>query len=253
MILADKVGIVTGAAQGIGREYALAVAREGARVVVCDIDDPSATVKEVQEAGGEAWGVEVDVSDEVSTRALAEAALERFDAIDFLVNNAAIYGRLEMKYWEDIQVGEWDRVMAVNVRGPWLCAKAVAPHMTERRAGRIINISSSTVHLGIAGACHYVASKAAVIGLTRALARELGDFGINVNVITPGFTMSQASRTLMEQVGAESLEEMIVAGQCLKRSEQPGDLVGAVVFLASELSAFITGQVINVDGGWVTY
>jgi NAD(P)-dependent dehydrogenase (short-subunit alcohol dehydrogenase family) len=253
MMLNGKVGIVTGAAQGIGREYALGAARQGACIVVADIEDPSPTVKEIESTGGSAIGVVVDVADEPSTKALAQAALDAFSTVDFLVNNAAIYGQLELKYWEDIAVEEWDRVMGVNVKGQWLCAKAIAPHMTERRSGRIINISSATAHMGTAGACHYVTSKAAVIGLTRVLARELGDFGISVNAITPGFTMSAASRSIMERAGAESLEEMVVAAQCFKRAQQPEDLVGTVVFLASDLSAFITGQVINVDGGLVTY
>lgn len=253
MILKGKTGIITGAAQGLGREYALVAAREGACVVAADIEDPTSTLKEIEATGGSAIGVVVDVADEGSTEAMAGAAVDAFGAVDFLVNNAAIYGQLEMKYWEDIGVEEWDRVMAVNVKGQWLCAKAIAPHMTERGSGRIINISSGTAHMGTAGACHYVTSKAAVIGLTRVLARELGDFGITVNAITPGFTMTAASRSIMERAGAGSLEEMVVAAQCFKRAQQPEDLVGTVLFLASDLSAFITGQVINVDGGLVMY
>jgi NAD(P)-dependent dehydrogenase (short-subunit alcohol dehydrogenase family) len=253
MILEGKTGIITGAAQGIGRVYALGAAASGANVVVADIDDPQPTVKEIEAAGGEALGVTVDVSDEASARALVGATLERFGQIDFLVNNAAVYGRLEMKYWEDITCDEWDRVMAVNVRGPFVVSKAVAPHMSERRAGKIINVSSATALAGVVGAAHYVTSKAAIIGLTRALARELGDFGISVNTLSPGFTMSQASRDIMERAGAEAFEDVVVAAQCFKRAEQPDDLVGTMLYLASDLSSFMTGQIINVDGGWVTH
>ncbi|MDQ1500650.1 MAG: hypothetical protein QOI86_3990 [Actinomycetota bacterium] len=253
MILQDRIGIITGAAQGLGREYALGAARAGAKIVAADIADTSDTVAAVEAAGGEGLSVTADVADEASTRDLAAAAINRFGRIDFLVNNAAIYGALEMKYWEDIGVDEWDRIMAVNVRGMVLVSKAVAPYMENQHSGKIINISSGTAHQGVVGALHYVTSKAAVIGFTRALAREVGDFGINVNAISPGFTMSEASRKIMREAGAEMMEDLIVSQQCFKRAERPEDLVGSVLFLASDLSGFITGQVLNVDGGWVMY
>ena len=253
MILEGKVGIITGAAQGIGRAYALAAARHGANVVLADIQDAESAAKEVEAEGGQALALRTDVTEVASTEAMATQTLDRFGRIDFLVNNAALYGDLELTYWEDITVEAWDRVMAVNVRGMFLASKAVAPHMTSQRSGKIINISSGTAHAGVAGALHYVTSKAAVIGFTRALARELGDVGINVNAVTPGFTMSEASIKIMKESGAESLEGLIVAGQCFKRAEQPEDLVGTVVFLASSLSDFMTGQTINVDGGWVMH
>lgn len=251
MILEGKVGIITGAAQGIGRAYALAVAAEGSSVVLADIRDAGPAAKEVEAEGGNALAVTVDVTKPESLEAMVAQTIERFGHIDFLVNNAAIYGDLELTYWEDITVEDWDRVMAVNVKGMFLASKAVAPHFTEQRSGKIINISSGTAHAGIVGALHYVTSKAAVIGFTRSLARELGDFGINVNCVTPGFTMSDASVKIMREAGAESLEDLIVGAQCFKRAEQPRDLVGTIVFLASSLSDFITGQTINVDGGWV--
>lgn len=253
MILDGKIGVITGAAQGIGRAYALEVAAQGAKVVVADIADASVTAKLIEEAGGEALAVTVDVADEASVERMAKQVLDRFNAVDFLVNNAAIYGSLTMKYWEDLSVQEWDGLMAVNVRGTWLVSKAFAPAMSARHKGKIINISSATAHVGMAGSLHYITSKAAIIGMTRAMARELGDFGINVNVITPGFTMSDASHRIMDASEMPSMVDMVVAGQCFKRPEQPEDLVGAVVFLASGLSDFITGQVINVDGGLVTY
>jgi NAD(P)-dependent dehydrogenase (short-subunit alcohol dehydrogenase family) len=253
MILEGTVGVITGAAQGIGRAYALGLAKQGSKVVAADIADATETVKMIEHEGGEALAVRVDVSSESSVAQLAEDSLERFGQVDYVVNNAAIYGSLEMKYWEDITVDEWDALMAVNVRGTFLVSKAFAPTMTSRRKGKIINISSATAHMGMAGSMHYVTSKAAIIGLTRSMARELGDCNINVNAITPGFTMSEGSVRIMENSGAAGLADMILAGQCLKRAEQPEDLVGTVIFLASSLSDFITGQVINVDGGMVTY
>jgi NAD(P)-dependent dehydrogenase (short-subunit alcohol dehydrogenase family) len=253
MILDGKVGVITGAAQGIGRAYALEVDKHGAKVAVADIADASATAKLIEDAGAEALSVTVDVSDEASVERMAEQVLDKFKVVDFLVNNAAIYGSLTLKYWADLSVEEWDGLMAVNVRGPWLVSKAFAPSMSARHKGKIINISSATAHLGMAGSMHYITSKAGIIGMTRAMARELGDFGINVNVITPGFTMSDASLRIMDKSGMPSLVDMVVANQCFKRSEQPEDLVGTVVFLASDLSDFITGQVINVDGGLVAY
>jgi NAD(P)-dependent dehydrogenase (short-subunit alcohol dehydrogenase family) len=253
MILDGRVGIITGAAQGIGRAYALAVASQGASVVLADIQDAGPAAKEIEAEGGNALAVTVDVTSSESLEGMVAKTIERFGRIDFLVNNAALYGDLELTYWEDITEEDWDRVMAVNVKGMFLAAKAVAPHMTEQRSGKIINISSGTAHAGIVGALHYVTSKAGVIGFTRALARELGDFGINVNCVTPGFTMSEASVKLMRESGAESLEDLVVSAQCFKRAEQPDDLTGAIVFLASSLSDFMTGQIVNVDGGWVMH
>ena len=253
MILQDKVGIITGAAQGIGLAYALACAAQGANVVLADIQDAGPAAKEVEGEGGNALAVHVDVTRPESNEAMVAATLERFGRVDFLVNNAAIYGDLELTYWEDIAIDDWDRIMAVNVKGMFLASKAVAPVFTEQRAGKIINISSATALAGIPGALHYVTSKGAVIGFTRALARELGDFGINVNCVTPGFTMSEASKRIMRESGAEALEELVVGAQCFKRAEQPEDLTGAVVYLASNLSDFMTGQVVNVDGGWVMH
>jgi len=252
-LLDGRVGLITGAAQGIGRAYAVAAATEGARLVLADVTDTAATVKEVEAAGGQVIGLTGDVTDAVSMRAVVEAGVDRFGAVDFLVNNAAIYSGLTFKPWTQISDTEWDQVMAVNVRGMFTAAKAVAPIMTERRSGKIINISSASALVGTAGVLHYVTSKGAIMAFTRGLARELGDFGITVNTITPGFTMSEASKQIMDDSGVAGLEQLIIAQQCLKRSEQPEDLVGTVVFLASGLSDFITGQIINVDGGAVMH
>ena len=249
--LDDRVGIVTGAAQSIGREYALGTAAEGANVVVADIIDPSPVVAEIEAAGGKALGVTVDVTSAESTRAMAAAALERFGHIDFLVNNAALYGALKVKSWLDIDVEEWDRVMAVNLRGMFLSCKAVVPAMAERGSGKIINISSGTALTGVPGMLHYVTSKAGVIGLTRALAREVGGLGINVNTITPGVIMSEGTAHLMENSGLPMMDPLIAA-KCLQREQTAKDLVGAVIYLASADSDFVTAQTLNVDGGWMT-
>jgi len=250
--LDGRVGIITGGAQGIGRAYAIGAAAEGARVVVADVADPAPVVAEIGKSGGEALGVAVDVASAESTRAMAAAALKRFGRIDFLVNNAALYGALKVKSWLEIDVEEWDRVMAVNLRGMFLCSRAVAPSMIERRSGKIINISSGTALAGVPGLLHYVTSKGGVIGMTRALAREVGGMGITVNAITPGVTMSDGTRSLMQNSGLPAVDRMLAA-KCLPREQVPEDLVGAMLFLASSDSDFMTAQVVNVDGGWVAH
>lgn len=247
MQLTDRVAIVTGAARGIGQEYSLALAAEGARVVAADILSCDETVAKIQSAGGEALGVTVDVSSAQQTEAMASQAVDRFGRIDILVNNAADLA--EMTPFEEIVEDRWDQVMAVNVKGIWLCCKAVMPAMKERGKGKIINISSSTINLGTPLLLHYVTSKGAVWGLTRALARELGGTGINVNTVTPGYTMTDAALNIADPEMIAGLKEEILKAQIIKRNEQPSDLVGTIVFLASDASDFITGQTINVDGG----
>ena len=249
MKLKDKVAIVTGGARGLGQAYCLGYVREGAKVVVADILDGSETVEMVEEIGGEAIAVEVDVRSAESTQQMAAKAMEAFGKIDILMNNAALYGGLKMQPFMEISEEEWDRLMAINVKGVWQCTKAVAPYMIEQQYGKIINISSGTIFMGIPGLLHYVSSKGAIWAMSRALSRELGGFGIRVNCITPGFTMSQASYDLMSASGAEGMEKGIAAQAALGREQQPEDLVGAAIFLASEDSDFITGQTLNVDGG----
>lgn len=249
--LAGRTVIVTGGARGLGAACSRAMADRGARVVVADrLVDGSAVSDGLAACGAETLFVQTDVADEHSARELARVASERFGTIDVLVNNAAVYMDLEGKTpFEEITTEAWDRVMAVNARGAFNCVKAVAPFMRERQWGRVVNISSSSVHHGIAGFAHYVASKAAVVGLTHALARELGDDGICVNAIAPGLVSNEASRSL--NADDDAYLARAAAGRALAREMQPEDLVGVIAFLASPASGFVTGQTFVVDGGGV--
>lgn len=249
MRLKGRVAIVTGAARGIGQVYCLALAREGANIVAADILSCAKTVAQVQQAGGEALGVTTDVADAQSTQAMAAETLQRFGRIDILVDNAAVYGGLKLTPFQEIPEAEWDRVMAVNVKGLWLCCKAVIPAMKLQGKGKIINISSDTIWMGVPLFLHYVASKGAVFAFTRALARELSGTGIAVNTITPGYTMTKAAQGLADPETVSRLRAWVVDQQIIKRSQEPADLAGTVVFLASDNSDFITGQTINVNGG----
>lgn len=239
------VAIVTGAAKGLGRAYALALAEEGWSVVAADVLDVKPVVEEIGAAGGSALAVPVDVSDERSTVTLAAAALERFGQIDALVNNAAIFTSIEKKPFDELTVEEWDRMFAVNVRGTWLCCKAVTPAMKDARAGRIVNVSSMTVPGGIPLFLHYVASKAAIVGLTRALARELGDWGISVNTIAPDYVPHDAAYTAQQPEMAAALARQ----RCFQRDMTADDLVGTLLHLVGPGSAFVTGQTLYVNGG----
>ena len=245
--LDHKVAIVTGGARNIGAVYARALATEGTRVVIADVLDGTATATDINEAGGEAVSVEVDVSREDDTLRMARAAMEAFGRIDVLVNNAAIYLSINRRPFYEISAEEWDRVTAVNVKGAFLCAKAVLPAMREQGGGRIINISSNTVMAGTPNFLHYVASKAALIGMTRSMARELGSYGINVNAIAPGLVEHQG-QTVPAGISASRIE-----ARSIKRPQVPQDLTGAVLYLASPDSDFVTGQTLVVDGGDVVY
>jgi 3-oxoacyl-[acyl-carrier protein] reductase len=243
MRLKDKVAIVTGGGIGLGRAYCKALAGEGAKIVVADIQEGPA--KEVaREVNGIA--VRVDVTSPGETENMARKAVDAFGQIDILVNNAGMYSSIQKRPFFEIPLEEWDRVMAVNVKGVFLCARAVHPAMKRQRKGKIINISSGTVLGGTPMFLHYVTSKAGVIGLTRALAREVGADNINVNAITPGLTIADENQKKMLS------EEYLAprrAARALKRDQYPEDLIGTVLFLASSDSDFLTGQTINVDGG----
>jgi NAD(P)-dependent dehydrogenase (short-subunit alcohol dehydrogenase family) len=241
--LDDQIAIVTGAAQGLGRAFCIKLAAEGARVVAADLNGDGATAT-AREIGESALALQVDVCKEADTFRLAEETLAHWGRIDILVNNAGIYQGLTRKPFEEIPPDEWDRVMAVNLKGPWLCARAVVPIMKRQHHGKIINISSATFFSGSPLMAHYVSSKGGVIALTRSMAKEVGEYGICVNAIAPGFTLTEASRALMPDA-----ETYAVDRGAIRRAEQPGDLVGAVAFLASSESDFITGQTMIVDGG----
>jgi 3-oxoacyl-[acyl-carrier protein] reductase len=243
MRLKDKVAIVTGGGIGLGRAYCKALAAEGAKVVVADIQDDAAKAV-AKEVGGIA--VRVDVTSPEQTQAMAAKALEAYGGIDVLVNNAGMYSSIKKRPFTEIPLDEWDRCMAVNVKGVFLCCRAVHPQMKQQGKGKIINISSGTVLGGTPMFLHYVTSKAGVIGLTRSLAREIGGDGINVNAITPGLTIADENQKKM--LSEEYLAPRRQA-RAIKRDQYPEDLVGAVVFLSSADSDFITGQTINVDGG----
>jgi len=250
MRLAERVAIVTGGGHGIGRAYALGLAREGARVAIAEIDAAAAeaVAATITDQGGQALAVPTDVASEASTQAMAQRVAQQYGGIDILVNNASIFATVPMSRvgFEQIGEAEWDRLMAVNLKGPWLCCRAVVPYMRQRGKGKIINIASGTIFDGGGGTrAHYVASKSGVVGLTRTLAKELGGDNICVNVLAPGSTLSEENPS--EQV--VQFRQSVVGGRALKRLERPDDLVGTVLFLASDDSDFITGQTLVVDGG----
>jgi NAD(P)-dependent dehydrogenase (short-subunit alcohol dehydrogenase family) len=249
--LANKVALVTGGAKGIGRHYSQALAGEGARVMIADIEDGSALVDELMQRHGanSVASATFDVSDESQVRRLVGQTLERFGQIDILVNNAALYAKLEPRNYDEWDVATWDRVMAVNIRGPWLMAKYVAPHMKARRSGKIINIASGAAYKGVPRMLPYVSSKGAIIAFTRALSRELGDYGIAVNSLSPGYVLSDTGLENTTHVAEERVP--VRNSRAFKRDAYPQDLLGTLIFLASGDSDFVTGQSIVVDGGAV--
>ena len=248
--LNNKVVIVTGGGHGIGKAYCLGFAGAGAHVVVADIDETAArrVAGEISENfSAQGLALHTDVSREASTREMAARTLERFGRIDVLINNAAVFSVVPMNRGriETIDPEEWDRLMAVNLRGLFLCCRAVLPTLRRQKSGKIITIASGTVFAGAPGRIHYVTSKAATIGFTRTLAREVGDDNINVNCLAPGNTLSEENPTAQ----MIQFRESSVGARSLKRIQLPQDVVGAMLFLASPLSDFITGQTVNVDGG----
>jgi len=247
--LAGKAAIVTGGAKGIGRHYSMALADEGAQVMVADIVDGAEIAREIvaKHGQGAAASEVVDVSDEKSVKRLVSATLERFGRIDVLVNNAALFAAVPYTPLTEIDGDLWDRIMAVNVRGPFLMAKHVVPHMKAKKYGKIINIGSGTAKKGMPNFLHYVTSKGAITSMTRAMSRELGGDGICVNTLAPGLIMSDS--VVESGTHSDSLVSAVVQSRALKRDAFPTDLLGALVFLASANSDFVTGQLIAVDGG----
>jgi len=250
MRLKGKVAIVTGGGRGIGRAYCLRLAKEGAKVIVADLDLENAkkVAEEIIDVDGEAIAQKVDVSSESGTEELAKVAIDVFGKIDILVNNAAYMAECSYKPLSAYTVEEWDRCYAVNARGTWLCTKAVIPHMQEKKRGKIINIASGTIFPGLPMLLPYVSSKGAVFIMTKCMARELGEYSINVNTISPGYISETPGMQTMEGNPME-MDELISSLQHIPKPQRPDDMVGTLIFLASDDSDFITGQLIEVDGG----
>jgi 3-oxoacyl-[acyl-carrier protein] reductase len=247
--VSERVVVITGAGQGLGRDYALAFAEAGAIPVLAEIngDNLRAVAAEIAAAGGRALAIETDVGSPKSVDAMVARTLETYGRIDVLINNAAIFATIPRRRFDEIPLDEWNRVIHVNVTGTWLCARAVAPAMRKAGQGRIINISSGTVPQGVPGFMHYVTSKAAIVGMTRVMARELGDDNINVNAVMPGYTQTEIAHASMD----DAMHLFVQQKRILKRAETPDDLIGTILFLASPASAFITGQSIACCGGEV--
>jgi 3-oxoacyl-[acyl-carrier protein] reductase len=249
-MLEGRVVIVTGAARGIGQAYAARFAGMGAKVVAADISPCDETLAAAKAAGGEGIGINLDVTDMRSVAAMAERTLAAFGRIDGLVNNAALYGALKGGKFEAIEEAQWDAAMAVNVKGIWNCCKAVVGPMRKAGAGSIVNIASLAATYGMPYALHYTTSKAAVIGLTRGLARELGRDNIRVNSVAPSAVATEGTREFFGAKHDKAIET-VRDNQSIKRTLDPTDLVGTVAWLLSDMSAFVTGQTISVDGGTV--
>jgi len=246
-LLKDKVAIVTGAAQGIGAEYARSLAAAGAAVSLCDVLDPSSLVEEINDAGGKAFGQVVDITKTDQVITFVSLTNETLGSPQILINNAALFTKLALKSMVEITTEEWDRVMTVNVRGTFEVSKAVIPYMRAQKYGKIINVASATVNTGQPFFLHYVASKGAIIAMTRSMARELGADGICVNVISPGFTISEGVKT--NPMYNSALTSHIASMRAIARDQTPDDLVGTVLYFASAASDFVTGQTLIVDGG----
>lgn len=247
-LLADRTVIVTGAATGIGQAFALGCAAQGARVVAADMNPADDTVAAIERAGGAAIAVRVDVSDTASVEAMAQAALERFGRIDGLVNNAAYFREVRLTDFEDIDEAQWDRLFAVNVKGVWKCCKAAMPAMRAQGSGSIVNIASVVAVAGQPGYLHYVASKGAVLSMTKGLAKEAGKHGVRVNVIAPGFVITDATRNRPVE-----WQQSFLKARAIGREQRPDDLVGTALYLLSDLAGFVSGQTVVVDGGHIMY
>jgi NAD(P)-dependent dehydrogenase (short-subunit alcohol dehydrogenase family) len=247
--LKDKVAIVTGGARGIGAAFCEGLAGAGAKIVVADVLDGGPVAARLTERQSPSIYVRADVTSKASVEKLVTDAVREFGTVDILINNAALFADLHTKSFQEIPEDEWDRVMAVNVRGTFQCAKAVAPVMIEKKKGRIVNMASGTAFKGTPNFLHYVASKGAVVSMTRSLARELGHHNICVNAIAPGLTMSEAVVVNPDWTGVASTAG--IAARAIQRAQVPADLISTLIYLCSDDSNFVTGQTINVDGGAV--
>lgn len=250
MTIADKTIAITGAARGLGQEFARHLAAAGANIVVGDVNDCTATADLVANGGGKIVAVRLEVTDVASAQAMINAGISAFGRLDGLVNNAALYGALHGGRFDAIDETEWDACMAVNVKGIWNCCKAAVPAMRENGGGSIVNIASLAATYGMPFGLHYTASKAAVIGLTRGLARELGRDGIRVNALAPSAVLTEGTSEFFGDKLDRALSA-VKAGQTIQRNLAPSDLTGTVAWLLSDESGFVTGQTIAVDGGTV--
>jgi 3-oxoacyl-[acyl-carrier protein] reductase len=246
----DKVVVITGAARGLGQEYARQFAKRGARVAVNDVRDCSDTLQIINDEGAEGVAHNTDVCSAASCESMAADVRSRFGRIDVLVNNAALYGSLTFAPFEQLAEEEWDATMNVNVKGIWQCSKAILPAMKDQKSGSIINISSLAATYGMPNGLHYTASKAAVIGITRGMARELGRHNIRVNSVAPNVVNTDATSEVFK-AKTSKVVDATVSQQAIRRPLEKSDVVGAVMFLASDHSQMTTGQTIMVDGGTV--
>ena len=235
-------------ATGIGQAFALGCSAQGANVVVADMNSADDTVDAIQKLGGKAIAVQVDVSDQASLNAMAEAALKAFGRIDGLINNAAYFREVKLTPFEEIDPAIWARIFEVNVKGVWQCCKAVMPAMRAQNSGSIVNISSVVAVAGQPGYLHYVATKGAVLSMTKGLAKECGSAGVRVNVIAPGFVITDATKNRPIE-----WQQSFLKARAISREQRPDDLVGTAVYLLSNLAAFVSGQTIVVDGGHIMY
>lgn len=247
-LLSNKTVIVTGGATGIGQAFAIASAAQGANVVVADMHEAGETVSAIQAKGGKALAVRVDVADQASVDTMAQAALKQFGRIDGLINNAAYFREVKLTPFEELDSNEWDRIFAVNVKGIWQCCKAVMPAMRRQKSGAIINIASVVAVAGQPGYLHYVATKGAVIAMTKGLAKECGASNVRVNAIAPGFVITDATKNRPIE-----WQQSFLKSRAISREQRPNDLVGTAVYLMSDLSGFVSGQTIVVDGGHIMY
>jgi NAD(P)-dependent dehydrogenase (short-subunit alcohol dehydrogenase family) len=250
MRLENKVAIITGSARGMGRIFALRFAREGAKVAICDVLDCASVAREIEAIGGEVLALKVDVISEKDTAVMAQKTADRFGRIDILVNNAAVIGTIEVKDFvkpvEEIVAADWDKILAVNIKGVFLCSKAVIPYMKKQGGGKIVNIASTTAFTGLPDFIHYSTSKGGVVTMTRGLATALGEFNINVNAVAPGLIMTEAMQGVYSP---EIYQQQVATRQLIHKNVQPEDIAGAVVFLASDEADKITGQTLAVNAG----
>jgi len=247
-LLPDHTIIVTGAATGIGQAFALGAAAQGAHVLVADMSPADETMDRIRQAGGRSTYARVDVSDDASVKAMAEAAIQATGRIDGLINNAAYFREVKLTPFEELDPAIWDRIFQVNVKGVWLCCKAVMPAMRAQKSGAIVNIASVVAVAGQPGYLHYVATKGAVLSMTKGLAKECGAHNVRVNVIAPGFVLTDATKNRPIE-----WQQSFLKARAISREQRPDDLVGTALYLLSDLSAFVSGQTVVVDGGHIMY